>query len=317
MKFRTNHVLLLSALLFAMNANAAPVAYSVNSDSGNAPTDDSLYSIDLTSGADQRMGELISGVQTRVDTEGLAFSPDGTLWGIDDDSLTLFPINPLTGSVNFQQEVKLNGFSVGGGNDFGMTFSCDNSLYVTSVLTQNLYQVSINGISLQIGGDGALGVNISAIAAYGSPTVIYGLGNGQFLDGSSDAPNLYRIDPASGVTTLVGSLGVAAGAYNQAGLAFDAEGTLWAITDRRIINNTIENKPSQILRLDLDTGVATLVSETSEVGFESLAIAPPGGCSAADANGYEPIPTLGHAGRLLAILFILLSGMAILRSRFS
>jgi hypothetical protein len=277
----------LLVLMFSVSANAAPMAFSVNSDSGNLLTEDSLYLIDLSTGSDQRKGELISGIESRLDTEGLAISPDGTLWGIDDDSRTLFPINKATGAINFQDEIPLTGFQSGGGNDFGMSFSCDNSLYITSVRTQTLYHMSMDGSSDIIGTEGALGVNISAIAAFGSPTQLYGLGNGQFQNGTTDSPNLYSIDTATGVATLIGPLGSNAGEYNQGGLAFDSDGVLWAITDRRIINNSIADLPSQILRIDTSTGNATMVSTTTEVGYESLAIAPPSSCLVVDGPGGE------------------------------
>jgi len=73
------YALLMLVSLFAINANGAPMAYSVNSDSGNLSTEDSLYLIDLATGSDQRRGELFTGVEVRRDTEGLAFAPDGPL----------------------------------------------------------------------------------------------------------------------------------------------------------------------------------------------------------------------------------------------
>ena len=275
MKKKFQIVLFMLVSLFAVSANAAPMAYSINSDSGNLVTEDSLFRIDLATGSNQIRGELISGIENRLDTEGLAIAPDGVLWGIDDDSLTLFPINTDSGAIKFQDEIPLAGFQVGGGNDFGMTFSCDNSLYISSVRTQTLYHLNLDGSSEMIGAEGALGANISAIAAIGTPTRLYGLGNGQFQDGTTDAPNLYSIDVATGVATLIGPLGAQADEYNQAGLAFNSDGSLWAITDRRIINNTIADLPSQILKIDVNSGTATMMSNTSEVGFESLAIAPP------------------------------------------
>jgi hypothetical protein len=323
---KLNIALLAIFTAFAISANAEPMAYSVSSDSGNPASEDSLYSIDLATGANQMIGRLISSTQTRLDTEGLAFAPDGTLWGVDDDSLTLFPINLATGSVKFQEEIPLPGFSTGGGNDFGMTFSCDNSLYVTSVRTQTLYQIGLEGSNQVIGSQGALKQNISAIAAIGNPTRLYGLGNGQFANGSTDSPNLYSIDPETGIATLIGPLGPAVGDYNQGGLSFDANGDLWAITDRRLINNTIADLPSQILKIDITTGQATLVSATTEVGFESLAVAPPAMCVTApppvdpppptgERSEFPVIPTLSGPGRLLTILILLLVGTIVLRKR--
>jgi len=317
--------LLVVASLFAVSANGEPMAYSVNSDSGNRDNEDSLYLIDLFTGADQRRGPLSTGIvdEIRRDTEGLAFAPDGTLWGIDDSSQTLFPINVTSGTVRLQDEVPLPTFRSGGGHDFGMTFSCDGSLLVTSVATRTLYRLDLTGKTEVVGSEGALGANISAIAAHGNPTQLYGLGNGQFQDGQADSPNLYSIDETTGVATLIGPLGREAGEYNQAGMAFDSEGGLWAITDRRIINNAIEDLPSQILNIDMSTGAATLVSSTSEVGFESLAIGPPSDCSDDVGGGSgEPgytaaVPSLNLAGRLLAICILMLAGMTILRKRLS
>jgi len=310
------YALLVLVSLFAINANGAPWAYSVNSDSGSS-NEDSLYQINLATGEDHRKGELISvSIYDHIDTEGLAFDSDNILWGIDDNTLTLFPISTVSGAIPFGEIIDVSTiFPSGGANDFGMTFSCDNSLYVTSVTTGTLYRIDLDAGSQEA--IGALGANISAIAAIGSPTKLYGLGNGQFENGDTDSPDLYSIDVSTGAATLIGPLGSEAGEYDQGGLAFDSDGTLWAITDRRTINNL----PSQILRIDVDTGTATLVSTTGEVGFESLAIGPPTACSITratdDEDEYRGIPTLSQSGRLLAIFVLMLAGMLFLRRRFS
>jgi hypothetical protein len=303
--------------LFAVNANAGPMAYSVNSD-GNPG--DGLFLIDLGTGADQFRGNLFTGIEDRTDTEGLAFSPDpnSQLWGIDDASGTLFPINPLNGSINWEDEIQLPPeFQSGGGNDFGMTFACDNSMYFTSVVSQTLYRRDPGGSIKAIGSKGSLGVNISAIAAIGNPTRLYGLGNGQLQNGSTDAPNLYSIDTTTGVAELVGPLGAPGQfLYHQAGMDFDATGALWAITDR----SQIDAQKSQILKIDLVTGAATLVSTTvNQIGYESLAISPPNSCNAPaeGEDGLPAIPTLSLAGRVSAVLILLLAGMLFLRRRYS
>ena len=185
--------------LFAISAKAEPMAYSVNSDSN---VGDSLYLIDLATGTDQLRGKLFTGIEDRTDTEGLAFSPNpnSRLWGIDDASGTLFPINPASGSINFDEEIQLPlEFQSGGGNDFGMTFACDNSLYFTSVRSKTLYRRDQDGNFTTVGAQGSLGVNISAIAAFENPVRLYGLGNGQFENGDTDSPNLYSIDLTTGM----------------------------------------------------------------------------------------------------------------------
>jgi len=324
MKKKFHYVLLMLVALFTISANAAPVALSVNSDSGNLSTQDSLYQIDLATGIETRLGELRTGKpdDTRIDTEGLAMAPDGTLWGVDDESRTLFEIN--AGGFVQSPEIPLASFPPQplnfGGHDFGLTFSCDNTLYIVSVQTRTLHNLKLDGSSEIIGASGALGQNISAIAAFSNPTLLYGLGNGTLKDGTTDSPNLYSIDVNTGVATMIGPLGPEASDYDQAGMAFDSEGTLWAITDRRTINDErAANEPSEILRIDIGTGSATHVWTTTEIGFESLAIAPPAACNTAQATGRNEhaIPTLSSTGRLLAVFVILLAGMSVLRRRFS
>lgn len=314
------YVFLMVVTLFALNAKAAPVAYSVNSDS---VTGDSLYLIDLTTGVDQFRGKLDAGIEFRTDTEGLAFSPAGQdspsrLWGLDDASEVLFPIAE-NGSIDYREDISLPPFPPGpnneliGGSDFGMTFACDNTLYFTSVKSQSLFRRDSEGNVSTIGSVGALGVNISAIAAIGNPTKLYGLGNGLFENGATDSPNLYSINLSTGVASPIGKLSFTDEfKYNEAGLAFDSEGGLWAITDRSQINS----QKSQILSINVATGTATLVAETlNEIGYESLAIGPPANCGIqAGVDGELPkIPTLSLAGRLSTIMALMLAGMLILR----
>ena len=315
--------------LFAVSAKAAPMAYSVNSDSING---DSLYLIDLATGVDQFRGKLDAGTDYRTDTEGLAFSPDSEsdsgpeshLWGIDDSSETLFPIETLNGSIDYREDIQLPPLPPGpdnefiGANDFGMTFACDNTLFFTSVKSHSLFHLDSDGNFVIVGSVGSLGVNISAIAAIGNPTKLYGLGNGQFEDGAIDSPNLYSIDLSTGVASPIGPLSdTDEFKYNEAGLAFDSDGSLWAITDRSQINN----QKSQIFSINVATGRANLVAETlNQVGYESLAISPPTNCSVQaglDDDGYSPIPSLNLVGRLCAVLLLMLAGMLILRRRYT
>ena len=262
---------------FPVAVHAAPDGYSINSDSASADAD-SLYRIDLATGVHTRLGRVQSLGQTKIDVEGLAFAPDGTFYGVDDDSMTLFPINTDTGVVVNQQEVDISGLPFGGGNDFGLTFACDGNLYATSVSTRSLYRLGLDGTATRIGALGSLNANISALAAFGNPVKLFGLGNGLTGAGAVDSRTLYEIDTLTGVATAKPQqLGAAAASYNQAGLAFDSSGTLWAITDRRAVPGG--DFPGQILRIDTTTGVATFSAETTEKGFESLAITVPRGCS--------------------------------------
>lgn len=247
------------ALLSTVSASlaAAPDGYSINSDS---PSDfhDSLYRIDLATGQHTRLGFVRSLNQIKLDVEGLAFAPDGTLYGMDDESLKLFPLNVDNGQVISNQEVSLSGLAGAGGNDFGMTFACDGNLYATSALTNSLYRVSLNGSTTQIGANGSLTTSIYGLAAYGTnPVRLYGLSRGGVdnngnTSGPVNSSSLYSIDPTTGVATEIGPLGGPATPFREAGLAFDNSGQLWAITDRTgIISGTL---PNQILRINTTTG---------------------------------------------------------------
>jgi len=264
--------------VYSVSSQAAPNGYSINSDSASNLNSDSLYVIDLATGAETRLGRVQSQGQTKIDTEGLAFAPDGTLYGVDDDSMTLFPISTVDGSVLGQKEVNITGMPTGGGNDFGLTFACDGNLYATSVATRSLYLISPDGTATQVGAKGSLAANISALAAYGNPVRLYGLGNGLTGAGTVDSRMLFEIDPQTGqATALPQELGAVVDPYNQAGLAFDDNGVLWAITDRRAAMG--QDFPSQIIKIDTTTGKATHSAVTTEQGFESLAISSPTGCN--------------------------------------
>ena len=255
--------------------SAAPMGYSINSDSGSSNSD-SLYLIDLATGTEERIGLVQLPQADLMDVEGLAFHPNGTLYGIDDQSLKMFPIDPVTALIDNNNIISIDTDDLTvGSNDFGMTFDCDANLYITSVAENSLYRLDLDGDTHLIGSLGA-NINISALAAYGSPARLYGLGNGIKDVDTKDSPSLFEIDLNDGTATEIGPLGSKVSAYTQGGLAFDSSGQLWAITDR---TGLLESGPSQVMRINTSTGTASDIRDTSEVGFESLAVAVPGGCA--------------------------------------
>ncbi len=263
-------------LLTALSASlaAAPIGYSINSDSPSGSAD-GLYRIDLATGVQTRIGTVPPVGLPRIDIEGLAFAPNGTLYGVDDDSLKLFPLDVNTAAIIAEGDVSISGLPSGGQNDFGMTFACDGILYISTVLERSLFRMDLDGQAHLIGD---LGHNISAIAAYGNPVKLYGLGNGLDKNRDTDTPSLFSIDPQTGAATEIGALGMGTviGDYTEGGLAFDDSGQLWAITDRAQLLTPF---PSQVMKVNTTTGLAFDVRNTTEYGFESLAVSVPKGCA--------------------------------------
>jgi len=299
---------------------AQPYGYSINS-RGDFRDDTlvfALWRINLANGEEEYIGWTGRGDFT--DIEGLAFDSEDRLFGIDDDQNTLLRIGTSTGNaIAVGGTVGNTGIPIGTKMDFGMTFTCEGDLLVSSAATSELFFADIQTGELAPVGD--MGVRIVDLASVGD--VVYGIGLGTDGDGNPVAPNLYRVDPADGSVDLIGALGDQARPYNQAGLAADAEGQLWAITDRNRVfgDSDTEARPSEILKIDPETGRADRVAETI-VGIESLAIAPPAQCDTHDGGGRdehatgidaEPVPSMSAAGRWAMVL--LLAGLAVWRLR--
>lgn len=280
-------------------AIAQPFGYAVNSDSrsSNDDTIDNLYLINLANGDAQRIGDV-----GFLDVEGLAFSPEGNLFGADDESNSLIQINTETGA----------GASVGGQTnnlqldptqlfDFGLTFSCTDDMAILS--SDNMLQLlsadlADDARATVIGGTSNIPITGLATLINGDDEQIFGLGSGT-------SPGLYQIDRFTGSATLIGQLQNAA-PYSDAGIAFDEEGQLWAITDRSSVSS--DSLPSQILQIDIDTGIATVIAETID-GIESLAISAPD-CDGMNGTvgGTDPavdVPALGIISLILMTLVLL------------
>lgn len=317
---RTPQVLCLAVFLAAgVPAWAQPFGYSINS-RGNFTDDDminALWEVDLATGESVHIGWT-----GFLDVEGLAFDTDGVLFGADDESNTLIQLSLVSGfGVAVNNELHNMGIPIDQVMDFGMAFTCSGELFLVADARHELYRGDVEtGMIELVGAPGSLGAPITDIAAWGPD--VYGIGQGLDGGGAIDSPNLYRIDPAAGTSELIGPLGAGASPYNNAGLAFDADGMLWAITDRRAVPGG--DFPSEILRIDPATGAAEKIGETtfdSEalVGLESLAIGAPGGCGVSGdlpdspENGPFNIPVSGRPA--LIALLVLVLGFGLLRLR--
>ena len=312
-KVNIRTITFLLSLLVTVSGHAAPFAYSVNSDGPDSSTSDSLYVIDLADGSAQIIGKVRPTENSiNSDVEGLAFDIDGVLYGVDDADETLLSINIGTGQAT---SVTGNAFNLQLGSglvyDFGMTFTCENTILVSSDQTQTLYRSDVGTPRAEvIGAQNALVRPITGIAAWGDD--VYGIGQGVNDSQQTLIPNLYRINSTDGTATLIGALGGLVAPYADAGLAFDEAGQLWALTDRS--NFGAGGSASELVRIDHTTGTAQEVMQVDVVGFESLAITRPGGCNnILPTNGPEGIPTTGKTGLLLLSLILAMVGVVQLR----
>lgn len=286
---------------------AQPTGLAVNSRGFTVDEDiHVLWRVDLSNGQVERVGQT-----GFIDMEGLALAPDGTLYGADDESKTLVTVNLNSGFSSPVGGLKHNmGIALSQPMDFGMTFTCDGELLISSDVERSLFSASLETGRLErIAQPGSLGAPITDIASWGDQ--IYGIGQGLAgADGMfvTDSPNLYRVDPINATTELIGALGEAVLPYANAGLAFDDSGNLWAITDRRA--NGVPDIRSEILKIDLKTGLAQKTADAALVGFESLAITPPGGCgnSGSTLSDAAIIPVNNFFGMaLMALLMVIAS----------
>lgn len=283
-------VLAVSAAM-ALPAAAQPLAYAVSFNT--------LYRIDLASGQTTLIGS--TGFN---DVEGLALSPGGVLFGIVDSTKTLITIDPQSGRGTAvgsgTGNTGLTGQGVGQFDalDFGLAFTCDGRLWASSDTTRKLWQVDPATGQAQSARD--LGAQITGLGASG---------DGLFGLGAQGDEGLYRIDTGTGAATKIGPL-AANLTFADGGLDFDAGGQLWAILDYRPPD---DNRPSDIVRIDPDTGVASFVSTTLPE-MEGLAIASVQACRGPGPVSAEhlAVPATGMASRILLALVMVLGGLATL-----
>ncbi|MFU8833528.1 MAG: hypothetical protein ACNA7J_15425, partial [Wenzhouxiangella sp.] len=235
-------------VLMAVSASlwAGPIGYGVNSRGNNTDSQlvNALWRINLSNGDVDYIGWT-----SFLDLEALALHPDGTLHGADDESKTMVRVSKVTGfaaPIGGSGNRHNMGVSLNRSLDFGMAYDCDGTAFVVSDVAQTLFVANMEtGRLTAIAAEGSLGAPITDIAIRGSN--VYGIGVGSPGAGTPAAPNLYRVNLGRATAELIGPLGSQVSPYNNAGLAFDEAGVLWAITDRRAVAGG--DFPSEILRI--------------------------------------------------------------------
>ncbi len=287
-------VVLLVALAWPLLGWSEPFGYAINSDDETDPNQ--LLRIDLANGAVQSIGQL-----PLIDIEGLALSRDGMLYGVDDGSKVLVRIDPATAAM---ETIGSLGFPLTERRDFGLSFACDGRLLLVAEQTGSLYSVDTStGQATVIGNSGGLSAPMTALAT--REQEVFGL--------AADTTMLHRVNTRSGTASAIGTIDLN---VSDAGMSFDAGGTLWAILDGSTTDpsSPAVYLPSRILQIDPATGEATQIAET-RTGIESLAIVAPTACALTPT---APSPTAVPVGSnswfaLLATLFACLGTMALSR----
>jgi len=280
---------------------AAVMAYSVADDNFEMP--DHLVQIDLETGEYVSMGQI---ADPYIALEGLALSGNGTLFGADDNTKTLVQIIPSEANAFPVDNANQNlGFgSIPESYDFGMSFSCNDKLYMVVKHTQELFEVdAITGTATLVGNTSH---NFTSLASWGDD--LYSIASGEF--------NLYKINPDNAEATLVGALGDLGGDIELAGsgMSFDTDGNLWMVVNLRL-SDPLNPFPSRVFKINTETGQAEWISETL-VGIESLAIAGPGGC-VNGAGSPVAVPTNNLSSQIILLLMMLSFGILGIRQNKS
>lgn len=297
------HLAVLAILSAATGANAQTVGYAAGYDT--------LYRVTLETGAATavgRFGAVANGAGTVPisDVEGLAFSPRGQLYAVSDARDLLVTVDTTTGQATVVGSLGLRGQ---GGNqfdnlDFGLAFTCDGRLWLSSDVSRELWRVDpASGATTLVG---KIDQPVSGLASWNGE--LYGIG-------VLDRHNVYRIDTATAQATLVASLGTSFTVYD-AGADFDAQGRLWITLDSLA---PPEGLPSvyreELTRVDIANGmldarvITGIGSGINIVQMEALAIAPPSCGNGGGAAVTAAVPAQSPWG--LALMALALAGLGL------
>lgn len=209
-----------------------------------------LRRISLPSGSTEAVG-LVGPV-----VEALAFSPDGTLYGVDaffSNTDRLYTLDLSTGAA---APVGFLGIDMLAAR--GLTFDASGNLWLAALIggENRLYGVDPDTGAASL--VGVLNLPVEGLAAVGD--TVYGVED-----------QLLLIDTANAGISTVG--GADFGVYRPQSLTVDGEGTLWTLA-------TFNDPPPPfggILTIDPATGLSTveLSFPGSREGLASLAIRPP------------------------------------------
>ncbi|MEO8670336.1 MAG: hypothetical protein ABI411_03410 [Tahibacter sp.] len=289
-----------AALLSLLTANAVQAGVSAR-----AAVFDSIYSVDLATHKAVRLGETGSFGNQFIAIEGMAYAPDGTLYGISDNLKSLVRINPTTGAATMVGGLGLSGTGQFNNLDPGFAITADGRMWLSSALVGKFWQINPStGAATLVG---TLNGKISGLAARG---------NDLFGAGSQGDEGLYRIDTASGATQLIARFNATIPYAASISIAFDEDKKLWAAINYIPTQHDSDPIPtwSDLAQVDADSGAIQLLgtvtgpNELRRTIIGGLAIIPPVAPPPTGGQTSAEIPALSMWFQTL--LASLLAGLA-------
>jgi Tol biopolymer transport system component len=252
----------------------------------NASNPGALYLIDPDTGQSTLIGS--TGFN---EVSGIAFAPDGTLYGVTGGSIGpayLITIDVNTGASTLVGPVGLSGLGVG-----AIDFAPDGTLFGIAWSPSQLITIDVNTGAATFVADltGSSGNNWTPGLSFSPEGVLYGSRGGS----SGHTEDLVIVDTSTGVLTAIGT-----STRNITDLAFAPDGTLYGADSSGVL-----------VMIDPATGAKTVVGSVGFSSFSGLAAFPP----AVFPNLAADIPTLTEWGMILLTVIIALSGIWMIRRR--
>jgi hypothetical protein len=264
---------------------------------------DEAYRLDLATRNAVLLGKNGRFGNQPVVFKGIAFSPEGVLYGASDNTKTLFRLDSPGNSTNAVGSLGLAGEGDPANFDsldFGFAIGCDGQRWLSSTYARKLWRMAPNSTSPVFVGN--LGAQITGIVSRGND--LYGFG-------SRGDDGFFRIDPATGRTTLIRAYPNLVGKASSMWPAFDAAGQLWVVvTYMPPPAGGPGAKWSDLAKVDLATGEMTLLGNITgpqsleDIGIQGLAISAPPACPLGDPTVSVPaVSPLANVllGSLLAL----------------
>ncbi len=212
----------------------------------------------LAAGCGDDSSSVTCGPGTHQD--GTVCIPDGT----DGDAPTVASIEPSSGLVGGGEPFTITGSGFESIGDISVTFG--DSVAAFEVVSDS----EISGTTPRAS---AAAVTVTVTNTFGSGTADFQYRGLYGADGKGAvAGNLWLVDPRDGTSVVIGPIESDVGPHAVTGLAFDADGTLWA-TDATSGLDTGPAPAPQLMTIDPATGHATLVGPlvAGDVSHRSIA----------------------------------------------